>query len=110
VHVRLNQRSNVLEKTFAQLRVVGINLASALGCVEHQAVFGVSLFKQLIYRWMGNALGKFAGGDRHKCSLTGSGPLLVVPGCLSSAQGYQRLDNFFDRRVDKRMVEFGIGL
>src|SRR5664280_903376 len=42
LHSGFDQRPDVLQQPFAELRVVGVDLAGALGRVDHQAILGVS--------------------------------------------------------------------
>src|SRR3954462_7285560 len=55
LHAGLDQRADVLEQAFAELGVVGVDLASALGGVDDQAVLGVGRSEQLVDRGVGDA-------------------------------------------------------
>src|SRR3954447_10697629 len=70
--VGVDQRPDVLQQTLAELRVVGVDLARALGAVEHQLVLRVGLGQQLVDGRVGDALGDRQGSS-HGYSLTHSG-------------------------------------
>ena len=58
--VGLDQRADVLEQALAELAVVGVDLARALGREDHQRVLGVGLLEQLVDRRVGDAFGRSA--------------------------------------------------
>jgi hypothetical protein len=55
LHAGLDQRADVLEQALAELGVVGVDLARALGGVDDQAVLGVGAVEQLVDRGVGDA-------------------------------------------------------
>src|SRR3954468_655127 len=59
--VGVDQWADVLEQALAQLGVVGVNLAGALGAVEDQLVLAVGLGQQVVDRGVGHALGGDVG-------------------------------------------------
>src|SRR3954463_2280305 len=56
----LEERSDVLEQTFAELGVVGVDLARTLGGVEDQLVLAVRLLQKIVQRRVGDADGSRA--------------------------------------------------
>src|SRR4051794_1535377 len=64
LHVRVDERSDVLQQTLAELGVVGVDLAGALGAVEDQLVLAVGLGEQVVDRGVGDTLGG-DGGSGH---------------------------------------------
>src|SRR5690606_35201935 len=48
--IGLDQRANILEVTLTQRVVVGVDLAGAIGAVDHEGVLGVHLLEQLVDR------------------------------------------------------------
>src|ERR1700754_2684004 len=73
---RLHQRADVLEQALAELRVVVVDLAGALGRVDHQGVLRADLVEQVVDRGVGDAFelrarrvtqcAQLGGGD-HSC-------------------------------------------
>src|SRR5690606_29308379 len=55
-HLGLDQRSDVLQETLGELRVVGVDLAGALGGVDHQGVLGVRVLQQVVDGRVGDAI------------------------------------------------------
>src|SRR5689334_23058469 len=55
--MRLDQRTDVLQQALAELRVVGVDLPSALGSEDHQGVLRVDRGEQVVDRGVGDALG-----------------------------------------------------
>src|SRR5262245_53378579 len=56
VDMRLDQRTDVLKQTLAELAVISVDLPGPLGRVDHEAVFRVGCFEQIIDGRVGNAL------------------------------------------------------
>src|SRR5882757_8957056 len=54
----LDQRADVLEQPFTELRVVVVDLPRALRRVDHQGVLGAGLVQQIIDRRVGDAFGR----------------------------------------------------
>src|SRR5689334_15538969 len=52
--VGVDQRADVLQQALAELGVVGVDLAGALGAVEHQLVLAVTARQQLVDRRVGH--------------------------------------------------------
>src|SRR3954453_777650 len=50
VHVRLDQRADVLEQALPELGVVRVDLTGALGAVDDQGVLGVGGLEQVVDR------------------------------------------------------------
>src|SRR6185312_8027125 len=48
LHVGLDERADVLQQALAELRVVGVDLAGALGRVDHQGVLRVRCLQQVV--------------------------------------------------------------
>ena len=61
LHVGVDERADVLQQALAELGVVGVDLAGALGAVEHQLVLAVGLGEQVVDGRVGDALGGMLG-------------------------------------------------
>src|SRR6478609_63626 len=71
--VRVHERADVLQQALAELGVVGVDLTSTLGAVEHQLVLRVGLGQQVVDRGVGDPLGDWLDtgtGHAHGASLT----------------------------------------
>src|SRR5690606_32644495 len=64
----LEERSDVLEQAFAELGVVSVDLAGALGRVEHELVLRVGLLQKIVDRRVGDAFGNGARRGHEKAS------------------------------------------
>src|SRR4051812_24763229 len=65
----VDQRADVLEQALGQLAVVGVDLASALGGEDDQAVLAAGPLEQLVDRRVGDALGgRCDSGHGRACS------------------------------------------
>src|SRR4051812_49298765 len=77
---RLDERADVLEKALAELGVVVVDLACALGRVDDQRVLGAHRLQQLVDRGVGDALRSLegaagpSGGDAHSLAPAGVAP------------------------------------
>src|SRR4051795_11883906 len=76
---RLDERADVLEKALAELGVVVVDLACALGRVDDQRVLGAHRLQQLVDRRVGDALRSLegadpSGGDAHSLAPAGVAP------------------------------------
>src|SRR6201999_4007301 len=56
LHAGLNERADVLKKALAELRVVGVDLASPLRGEDHQPVLAVNDLEQLVDRRVDDAV------------------------------------------------------
>src|SRR3954454_14868299 len=68
--VGVHERADVLQESFAELGVVGVDLPGALGAVEDQLVLAVRLGEQVVDGGVGDTLGLDVGG-RHAQPLFG---------------------------------------
>src|SRR3954468_13513921 len=67
----VDQGADVLQQALGELAVVGVDLAGALGGVDHQAVLAAGALEQLVDRRVGDALrGGCDSGHGRACSST----------------------------------------
>src|SRR5881398_1521740 len=64
LHVRRDERADVLEQALTELRVVSVDLTRALGGVDDERVLALDLVEQLVDRRVGDAL-RIGGGAGH---------------------------------------------
>src|SRR4051812_14490639 len=69
LHVGRDERADVLEKTLAELGVVGVDLPGSLRRVDHERVLALDLVEQLVDRRVGDAFG-IGGGAGHALPLS----------------------------------------
>src|SRR5690606_5438074 len=66
----LHERADVLQQALGELGVVGVDLARALGGVDHQGVLGVGPLQQAVDGGVGDAFGAGNGTDHVEFFLT----------------------------------------